>query len=132
MKIKIIPNNFICTIASFFNGGKVAAVTFRNRIYIRPEYVDNPILLNHERIHAAQYKELGVYSFLAIYYTDWFRSFIKTRDSKVSYFNIRFEQEAYFYQEIDNYLDTRKPMAWDRFTIDKYSKGDLWISLSNL
>ena len=57
---------------------------------------------NHERIHAAQQKELLYLPFFLMVL------FLKYRDGKKAYFNIRFEKEAYNHQNDMQYLKNRK------------------------
>lgn len=63
---------------------------------------------NHERIHAAQQKELLYLPFFIWYGIEWLVLYIKYRDSKKAYFNIRFEKEAYRHQNDPNYLKKRR------------------------
>ena len=68
----------------------------------------NSIEYNHERIHAAQQKELLYLPFFLWYVIEWLILLIKYRDSKQAYLNIRFEKEAYKHQDDLNYLKKRK------------------------
>ena len=63
---------------------------------------------NHERIHAAQQKELLYLPFFLWYVLEWLVLFLKYRDGKKAYFNIRFEKEAYNHQNDMQYLKNRK------------------------
>ena len=63
---------------------------------------------NHERIHAAQQKELHYLPFFLWYVLEWMVLFLKYRDGKKAYFNIRFEKEAYNHQNDMQYLKNRK------------------------
>ena len=62
----------------------------------------------HERIHAAQQKELLYLPFFLWYVLEWMVLFLKYRDGKKAYFNIRFEKEAYNHQNDMQYLKNRK------------------------
>jgi hypothetical protein len=64
--------------------------------------------LNHERIHAAQQKELLYLPFFIWYGIEWLVLYIKFRDGLKAYYHIRFEKEAYAHQDDLHYLDTRK------------------------
>ena len=63
---------------------------------------------NHERIHAAQQKELLYLPFFLWYVVEWLVLLVKYRDSMKAYYHIRFEQEAYRHQSDDHYLQHRK------------------------
>ena len=63
---------------------------------------------NHERIHAAQQKELLYLPFFLWYGIEWLVLYIKYRDGKKAYFHIRFEKEAYRHQDDLDYLKKRK------------------------
>ena len=63
---------------------------------------------NHERIHAAQQKELLYIPFFLWYVIEWFVLLIRYRDGKKAYLNIRFEKEAYKHQDDLDYLKKRR------------------------
>ena len=54
--------------------------------------------MNHELIHFEQQKELFVVGFYALYVYDFLKGMIKYKNKDLAYFLIRFEQEAYNYQ----------------------------------
>ena len=54
--------------------------------------------MNHELIHFEQQKELFVVGFYALYVYDFVKGMIKYKNKDLAYFLIRFEQEAYNYQ----------------------------------
>lgn len=66
-------------------------------------------VLNHERIHHAQQKELLVIPFLIWYYLEFFYYFLSTGDLYRSYMSIRFEKECYKHEKDMTYLSRRKP-----------------------
>ena len=63
---------------------------------------------NHEKIHAAQQKELLYLPFFIWYVVEWLVLLVKYRDKKKAYYNIRFEKEAYNHQDDLSYLKKRK------------------------
>lgn len=63
---------------------------------------------NHERIHAAQQKELLYIPFFIWYVLEWLVLLVRYRDRMQAYLHIRFEQEAYRHQADLNYLEKRK------------------------
>ena len=66
------------------------------------------IELNHERIHAAQQRELLWLPFFMWYGVEWLWYFIRFRNGEKAYFHIRFEQEAYRHQSDLSYLRNRQ------------------------
>ncbi|MCH5310056.1 MAG: hypothetical protein J1E58_09360 [Prevotella sp.] len=68
----------------------------------------NAAELNHERIHAAQQRELLYIPFFIWYVIEWLVLLVKYRDSMQAYRHIRFEQEAYRHQYDLAYLSRRK------------------------
>lgn len=68
----------------------------------------SPVELNHEKIHAAQQRELLYLPFFLWYGVEWLLLFCKYRNWEKAYFMIRFEQEAYRHQTDLDYLQQRK------------------------
>lgn len=68
----------------------------------------NAVELNHERIHAAQQKELLYIPFFIWYGAEWLFYYLKYRDGVKAYYHIRFEQEAYQHEKDLHYLEKRK------------------------
>jgi hypothetical protein len=70
-------------------------------------------VINHERIHFAQQRELWVLPFFLLYVLEFLFRLIEYRFRWMdAYENISFEREA-FSNDLDfSYLDTRKPWAW--------------------
>ena len=66
------------------------------------------VMLNHERIHTAQMKELGYIFFYIWYVLEWLVKLFQYRDSYKAYRNIRFEREAYENERDLNYLKRRR------------------------
>jgi len=79
-------------------------------IYIREDYIDDPITVNHEKIHWEQQMEMIIIPFYAWYILEWF---CKTGIyGKLAYYMISFEREAYFNDSNLQYLNTRKKYSW--------------------
>ena len=84
----------------------------------------------HESIHSEQYKDLLYIFFLPLYLLEWvikipFSWFYKKKKygrtiSKVAYRSISFEQEAYYNQNNDNYLNIRKRYNWIKYMFKMY------------
>ena len=72
-------------------------------------------IMNHERIHIRQQKELLVLPFYILYLIEYVIGLIKYKSKFKAYMNISFEQEAYQHDIDLNYLKDRKMWAWKRF-----------------
>ncbi|NUY81835.1 hypothetical protein HUK80_13085 [Flavobacterium sp. MAH-1] len=68
---------------------------------------DNAVLLNHERIHLFQQRELLVLPFFLWYGFEYLLRLIQYRDRKLAYRNICFEREAYANEKSPDYLKSR-------------------------
>lgn len=113
--MKIIYNKFIP-----FKGFK--AINLFGILFVRGTISDiNLKLLNHEKIHTAQMKELGYILFYIIYILEWlYRLMCKGN----AYRNISFEKEAYNNENNLNYLNTRKKYNMWRKSKCKYYRGN--------
>jgi len=78
----------------------------------KKEYKNDLVLLNHERIHIEQQKEMLVVFFYFIYIFEFLYHYIKIKDSHIAYLMISFEKEAYQNEEDLNYLKNRKFWAF--------------------
>ena len=73
------------------------------------------VVLNHEKIHTAQIKELGYVFFYIVYLLEWLVRMVQYRGYVNGYLNISFEREAYANQYNLNYLRTRKLFSFKRY-----------------
>lgn len=73
--------------------------------------------MNHELIHFEQQKELFVVGFYALYVYDFVKGMIKYKNKDLAYFLIRFEQEAYNYQNDLGYIMDREKNAWKEYEV---------------
>lgn len=69
-------------------------------------------VINHERIHTSQQRELLFIPFYIIYIIEWLIRLIQFRNCQDAYMNISFEREAYTHGHDLNYLPNRKHYAW--------------------
>lgn len=100
--MKIIYNKFIP-----FRG--FLAMNLFGILFVRGTERDiNDVVLNHERIHTAQMKELGYILFYIIYLLEWIVRLFKKGNA---YRNISFAREAYEHEIDLNYLSTRPKWA---------------------
>lgn len=104
---------------SDFNG-----ITLYPFIFINPHAISEDqikILINHEKIHIAQYRELWIIGFYFLYLYYWIRNLImffsirNLTPKNASYYMIPFEIEAYSFEENKDYLETRKPFSWKKY-----------------
>ena len=78
----------------------------------------SPTVINHEKIHTAQMRELWFIFFYLWYILEWIFRSISRLNFMEGYSNISFEREAYANASDLQYLKTRK-----RFSFLKYLKG---------
>lgn len=71
-------------------------------------------VVNHERIHSAQQRELLWIPFYVIYGIEFIVRLILVRNRMMAYYNISFEREAYTHGHDLTYLSRRKHYAWVR------------------
>ena len=69
---------------------------------------DDEILVNHEKIHLKQQRELLVVFYFPLYFMEWLFNLCRYRDTKKAYQKISFEKEAYQNEHNLQYLKTRK------------------------
>lgn len=75
----------------------------------------NKYVINHERIHTAQQKELLFIPFYILYGIEWIFRLIQYRNIDDAYMNISFEREAYTHGGDLSYLPHRKLYSWIKF-----------------
>ena len=104
LTMKIIYNKFI-PVKGF------VAMNLFGTIFVREGKVTTKTVLNHERIHTAQMKELWYIGFYIIYAFEWLFNIFKYWNSHKAYRNISFEKEAYNNERKYTYLNTRRKFA---------------------
>ncbi|CAL2075770.1 hypothetical protein [Tenacibaculum sp. 190524A05c] len=72
------------------------------------ELKENEVLVNHEKIHLRQQRELLVIFFYLFYVVEWMIKLIHFRNGYLAYINLSFEREAYQNESNLNYLKSRK------------------------
>lgn len=100
--MKIIYNNFIP-----FKG--FAAINLFGVLFVREGVKITEEMINHEKIHTAQMKEMLYIFFYLWYVIEWVIRLFKKGDA---YRNISFEKEAYINEDYLNYLKERQPYTW--------------------
>lgn len=73
------------------------------------------VLLNHERIHLKQQRELFIIPFYFLYFCEWLLRLCIYRNWYHAYRNISFEREAYKHEEDLCYLRNRKSWSFLRY-----------------
>ena len=68
---------------------------------------DDPVLINHEKIHLRQQLELLVIPFFIWYGLEFLIRYLKYRNWRMAYSTISFEREAYKNEKDLNYLKSR-------------------------
>ena len=109
----IVKNSRVPKLLSWFINAR--AITLFPFIFIKDE--GDKILIRHEEIHIAQYKETLIIGFLLIYVYDFIRGLVKYKNYRDAYRSIRFEREAYTQQADPHYLEFREPFAWQRYKV---------------
>ena len=74
-------------------------------------------LINHERIHTAQMRELCFVMFYVLYLVEWL---VRLPRRGNAYRSISFEREAYDNQRNANYLSQRRHFAWRHYLGSKH------------
>lgn len=73
-----------------------------------PNLKNNPVFLNHERIHLKQQAEMLVLPFYLWYSIEFFLRLLKYKNAIKAYRKISFEREAYFNEKDRAYCQKRK------------------------
>ena len=106
--MKIIKNSIIP-----FKG--FAAINLFGVLFVRKDVNVSERLINHEKIHSAQMKELFYVPFYVLYLIEWLIK-LCFYGSK-AYYNISFEREAIWGEGNSQYLEQRKIYAWVRLIV---------------
>lgn len=73
------------------------------------------VLINHEKIHLRQQKELLIIPFYILYLLEWSVRTICYLDSYKAYQNLSFEREAYSHENNLDYLSNRKSFSFIKY-----------------
>lgn len=74
-----------------------------------------PKVINHEKIHTAQQRELLFIPFYILYLLEWCIKRLRYPSWEKAYYNISFEREAYSNGGDFGYLAGRKHYSWIRY-----------------
>ena len=89
-----------------------SAMCVGNVVFVRKGVRVTGTLIQHEHIHALQWKECLYVFFLPLYILSFLWQFIKYWNWSKAYRNVCFEREAYAHQSEDGYINSRKRFAW--------------------
>lgn len=78
-------------------------------------FKQDAVLINHEKIHLRQQRELLIIPFYVFYIIEWFLRAIRYMDTYRAYQNISFEREAYQNENNSEYLMSRKPFRFIKY-----------------
>lgn len=96
-----------------------AAINIFGVFFVHPDVRITERLINHERIHTAQMRELGYVFFYLIYLIEWLLRLVMKDNA---YLSIGFEREAYRHEGNLDYLKKRKHYAWVKYLKKKKRK----------
>lgn len=77
--------------------------------------IENPHLINHEKIHLRQQAELLILPFYIWYLIEYYYWLYKIKDKHLAYQRISFEREAYTMEGDLNYLKNRKFWSFRKY-----------------
>lgn len=96
-----------------------AAINLFGVFFVHPDVHVSKRLINHERIHTAQMRELLYLPFYLIYLIEWL---VRLLFKDNAYLSIGFEREAYRHERDPEYLEHRKHYAWVKYLKKNYKK----------
>lgn len=94
---------------------KFDAVNILGIIFVRRGVKLDDTMINHERIHTSQQREMLYVFFFLWYIIEWLVRLAIYRSAMKAYRAISFEQEAYHHMRNLTYLSRRKHFAWRRY-----------------
>lgn len=98
---------------------KISGITiFPFIILKKPEYRQDHILINHEKIHLRQQLELLIIFFYVWYVVEYYYWVFRLKNHYLAYKSISFEREAYAMEDDLNYLETRKLWSFWKYILD--------------
>jgi len=105
-----VENSSIPRFLSHFAPINIGAIVLGFVVFTRAELSEST--RQHETIHFQQNLETLFLGAWLLYLYDYIKNYIRFKDGRLAYYNIRAEQEAYMHQETPNYLQTRKRWKW--------------------
>jgi len=102
------------------------AINLLGMLFVHPGVYLSDELMNHERIHTAQQREMLYVFFYVAYLVEWL---LRLPMRGNAYRNISFEREAYANQRNLHYLERRPHYAW-RHYIKRPARNNKYYSSS--
>ncbi len=78
-------------------------------------YANDKVLINHERIHLKQQLEMLILPFYVWYVLEYGIRYFRYKNSRLAYYNISFEREAYLNEFDPDYCKKRKFWAFLKY-----------------
>ncbi|PWA04440.1 hypothetical protein [Flavobacterium psychrotolerans] len=108
----------ILIVSKYLTPNGFRGITLFPFVVIRNHFdADNPVLINHEKIHLRQQLELLILPFFILYTLDYLIQLLRFKDKNKAYRNVFFEREAYSNERNRGYLKTRSFWAWRKYFI---------------
>lgn len=85
-------------------------IILRNR-----DLKNDNILLNHEKIHLKQQKELLWFLFFIIYFIEFLAKIVIYKKPRLAYQNISFEREAYRHEQNFSYAERKSFLSFVKY-----------------
>ena len=79
------------------------------------ELKNDNILLNHEKIHLKQQKELLWFLFFIIYFIEFLAKIVIYKKPRLAYQNISFEREAYLHEQNFSYAESKSFLSFVKY-----------------
>lgn len=93
-------------------GKEYRAMAFWPFIFLKDNVlIHDEVIMNHEKIHLTQQKELLVIPFYLLYFSEYILHRLSKKNHEQAYLKISFEQEAYKFDKDLTYLKKRKLWA---------------------
>lgn len=106
---------FVCNafLVKIMTGGFARAITLYPFVFVSKKAdLHDSVLVNHEKIHLRQQRELLVLTFYVLYLAEYGKGRWKGLSHYEAYRQISFEQEAFAHERDMTYLDNRKMKAY--------------------
>lgn len=102
--------------------GTVAITLYPFGIYVTQEILDGMLkgndeaqnVIRHETTHWLQEREMLCIPFYIWYGIEYLIKY-SLLDHELSYYNVSFEREAYCWETLSTYNQTRRPYAWFKY-----------------
>ena len=104
-------------ISKFLVPNGYVGITLFPFIFLKDKKYETARIVNHERIHLEQQKELLIIFFYLWYVIEFLFLYSQYRDWNKAYRNISFEREAYDNENNIHYLSDRKRYSFFKYKV---------------